>query len=400
MLKYKFMAQYDFDEIIERENTDAFKLELRKFFFGTNEVLPLWVADMDFKAPPVVIKAIQDRAHHEIYGYTIRDSKFNGAIVNWLRSQHQWNIEEKWIKFIPGVLASLVIAINEFSEEEDQVIIQTPVYPPFHSIVKENKRQLIKNTLIESNGYYTIDFEQLEKQASNPKAKIFVFSNPHNPVGRAWSSDELRKIADICIKHDLLIVSDEIHSDLCLFDHKHLVLANLFPELRDRIITGMAPSKTFNIAGLSTAYAIIEDEILRNRFEKRLSAYQMYMGNLFGGVALTAAYNEGADWLKEMKKYLENNALFVKDFIQKNMPEVGYVLPEATYLLWLDFRKWNIEHAELKKAMIEIGRVGLNDGLSFGKEGEGFQRLNIGSPKAIIQEGMERILKVRNHFVK
>ncbi|MCW3785212.1 MalY/PatB family protein [Plebeiibacterium sediminum] len=394
------MAQYNFDEILERENTDAFKLELRKFFFGTDEVLPLWVADMDFKAPPAVINAIKERAQHEIYGYTIRDSKFTGAIQNWLSSQHQWNIEESWVKFIPGVLASLVIAINEFSEEEDRVIIQTPVYPPFHSIVKENNRELVQNRLIETDGYYTIDFELLEKQASNPKAKLFVFSNPHNPVGRAWNEEELKKIADICIKHDLLIVSDEIHSDLCLFDHKHIVLANLCPELKDRIITGMAPSKTFNIAGLSTAYAVIEDNKLRTRFDKRLSAYQMYMGNLFGGVALTAAYNEGAEWLSELKTYLEGNALLVKEFINKNMPEVGFVLPEATYLLWLDFRKWNIPHADLKKAMIEIGKVGLNDGLSFGVEGDGFQRLNIGSPKAVIQEGMERILKVRNHFIK
>ncbi len=394
------MSQYNFDEILERKNTDAFKLELRKFFFGTDEVLPLWVADMDFKAPPAVINAIQERAQHEIYGYTIRDNKFTGAIKTWLSSQHQWDIDEKCVKFIPGVLASLVIAINEFSEGGDQVIIQTPVYPPFHSIVKENNRELVQNRLIENDGYYTIDFELLEKQASNPKAKLFVFSNPHNPVGRAWNEEELKKIAEICVKHDLLIVSDEIHSDLCLFDHKHLVLANLCQELKDRIITGMAPSKTFNIAGLSTAYAVIEDHKLRTRFDKRLSAYQMYMGNLFGGVALTAAYNEGADWLCELKKYLEENALFVKEFINTNMPEVGFVLPEATYLLWLDFRKWNVPHTELKKAMIEIGKVGLNDGISFGTEGEGFQRLNIGSPKAIVEEGMERILKVRNHFVK
>ncbi len=394
------MPQYNFDEILERENTDAFKLELRQFFFGTNDVLPLWVADMDFKAPSAVINAIQERAQHEIYGYTIRDSKFTGAIKYWLESQHQWTIDESWIKFIPGVLASLVIAINEFSEVGDQVIIQTPVYPPFHSIVKENNRELVKNTLVEKEGYYTIDFDLLEKQASDPKAKIFVFSNPHNPVGRAWTKEELERIGEICIKHDLLIVSDEIHSDLCLFGHKHLVLANLIPELKNRIITGMAPSKTFNIAGLSTAYAVIEDDVLRSRFEKRLSAYQMHMGNLFGGVALTAAYNEGAEWLAELKKYLEKNALFVKDFIQANMPEVGFVLPEATYLLWLDFRKWNVKHSELKKAMIQIGKVGLNDGLSFGVEGEGFQRLNIGSPLAVIKEGMERILKVRNHFVK
>jgi cystathionine beta-lyase len=390
---------FNFDELIKREGTDAYKLELRELFFGTNDVLPLWVADMDFKAPQAVIKAIEDRAAHEIYGYTIRDSKFSGAIIHWLETQHQWSTKEEWIKFIPGVLAALVIAINEFTEEGDKVIIQTPVYPPFHSIVKDNNRELIQNVLIETNGYYTIDFDLLEEQASDPKTKLFFFSNPHNPVGRAWKYDELKRIAEICIKYNLMIVSDEIHNDLCLFGHKHLVLADLFPALGDRIITAMAPSKTFNIAGLSTAYAVISDPNIRLRFEKRLNASQMHMGNLFGGIALTAAYNSGAEWLLELKKYLEGNALLVQDFIHKEMPEVGFVLPEATYLLWLDFRKWDIPHAELKKTMIQIGKVGLNDGLSFGQEGAGFLRLNIGSPKAIIQEGMERILKVRNYFL-
>ncbi len=391
---------FDFDEIINREGTDAFKLELREVFFGKNDVLPLWVADMDFKAPPKVIEAIQERAAHNIYGYTIRDQKFNSSIKNWLTNQHDWNIEEEWIKFIPGVLPSIVIAINEFTNEGDKVIIQTPVYPPFYSIVNDNKRELLKNKLIETDGYYTIDFDLLEEQASDPDTKIFVFSNPHNPVGRAWNYEELKRIAEICIKHDLIIVSDEIHSDLCLFGNKHLVMANLFPELGDRLITGMAPSKTFNIAGLSTAYAVISDKKLRDRFNKRLIAYQMHMGNLFGGVALTAAYNHGAEWLDAMKKYLEQNALLVQDFIKQEMPEVGFVLPEATYLLWLDFRKWGISPIKLRKAMIEIGKVGLNDGLSFGADGAGFQRLNIGSPKVIIQEGLERILKVRNHLLK
>ncbi len=392
--------KFDFNEVIKREGTDAFKLELCKTFFGTNDVLPLWVADMDFKAPPAVIKALQERSSHEIYGYTIRDHKFTGAIANWLKKQHQWEVKDEWIKFIPGVLASLVIAINEFTNENDKVIIQTPVYPPFHSIVKENKRELVTNSLIETNGYYTIDFKQLEEQASDPLAKLIVLSNPHNPVGRAFKYEELKRIAEICIKYDLLIVSDEIHSDLCLFGHKHLVLASLFPELSSRIITAMAPSKTFNIAGLSTAYAIIEDDKIRARFEKRMSAYQMYMGNLFGGTALIAAYNEGEEWLIELKKYLEENTLMVKNFIQEKMPEVGFVLPEATYLLWLDFRKWKLSPLKLKEAMIKIGKIGMNDGVSFGKEGAGFQRLNVGSPKLVIQEGLERILKVRNEVYK
>lgn len=368
--------------------------------FGSKDVLPLWVADMDFKAPPAVIKAMQERASHEIYGYTIRDKKFTEAIMVWLESQHQWSIKEEWIEFSPGVLPSIMVAIHEFSEPGDKVIIQTPVYPPFYSIVSENGRELVKNSLVEKEGYYTMDFDLLEKQASDPQTKIFVFSNPHNPVGRAWKKEELRRIADICIKHDVLIVSDEIHSDLCLFGNQHWVMADLFPELSDRIITCMAPSKTFNVAGLSTAYAIITDQKLKARFHKRLWAMQLHMGNLFGGIALEAAYSEGAEWLTALKKYLEGNALMVRDFIQENMPEVGFVLPEATYLLWFDFRKWGLSPSKLKKAMVEMGKIAMNDGVSFGTEGAGFQRMNIGSPKVIIKDGLERILKVRNQVYK
>lgn len=391
---------YNFDEIIPREDTNAFKLAYREMYFGVDDVLPLWVADMDFKAPPAVYKAIQERALHEVYGYTIRNEEFSGAIVNWLNKHQQWDIKNEWIEFSPGVLPSIMVAIHEFSEAGDGVIIQTPVYPPFYSIVSENDRTLIKNTLIETDGYYTIDFDLLEKQASDPKTKIFVFSNPHNPVGRAWKYDELKRVVDICIKHDVLIVSDEIHSDLCLFGNKHLVMANLFPEIKDRIITCMAPSKTFNIAGLSTAYAIIADEKLKNRFHKRLWAMQLHMGNLFGGIALEAAYNHGEAWLIDLKKYLEENALMVEAFIRDNMPEIGFVLPEATYLLWFDFRKWGLAPSKLRKAMIEIGKVGMNDGVSFGAEGAGFQRMNIGSPKSMIKDGLERMLKVRNEVCK
>jgi len=390
----------NFDEIIDREGTNAFKLELRDLFFGSKDVLPLWVADMDFKAPEGVIQAMKVRSAHEIYGYTIRGAEFNNAIKNWLSTQHNWKVEADWIEFTPGVLPSIVVTLYEYTEPGDKVIIQTPVYPPFYSIVKENNRELLKNTLIETNGYYTIDFDLLEQQASDPKTKVFVFSNPHNPVGRAWKYEELERIKDICIKHDLIIVSDEIHSDLCLFGNEHLVLANLFPELSDRIVTGMAPSKTFNIAGLSTAYAIISDKKLKERFHKRLNALQMHMGNLFGGEALVAAYNHGAEWLVELKKYLETNALMVEEFIKNNMPEVGFVLPEATYLLWLDFRAWKLSPSKLRNGMIEIGKVGLNDGVSFGVEGAGFQRLNIGSPNSVIKDGLERILKVRNAVYK
>ncbi len=389
---------YNFDHIINREGTEAFKLEFRELVFGTNDVLPLWVADMDFAAPPEVVKALQERTQHDIFGYTVRQQSFMDAISNWLKNMHQWEIKHDWIEFTPGVLPAIVVTLHEYTKPGDKVIIQTPVYPPFYSIVKDNDRELLTNALVETDGYYTIDFEDLENLASDPKTKVLVLSNPHNPVGRAWTKEELGKMVDICSRNDVLIISDEIHSDLCLFGHRHFIMAKEFPHYAHKIITCMAPSKTFNIAGLSTAYAVITDAKLKEQFHHRLMALQLHMGNLFGGIALEAAYNNGMPWLNALKSYLEENAKLVDSYIKEHMPEVGFMLPEATYLLWLDFRKWNLSPADLKKAMIEIGKVGLNDGVSFGKEGAGFQRLNIASPKAIIQEGLERILKVRNEI--
>jgi len=391
---------HNFDRIINREGTDSYKLDLRDAYFGTNDVLPLWVADMDFAAPKEVQEALAQRVDHDIYGYTIRKDDFSNSITSWLSRMHSWQVGNETIEFTPGVLPAIVVAIHEFTNPEDKIIIQTPVYPPFYSIVTDNDRELLKNTLVETDGYYNIDFENLEELAQDPKTKMFVFSNPHNPVGRAWKRDELARIVKICSDNDVMIVSDEIHSDLCLFGNKHIVLANEFPDYAQQIITCMAPSKTFNIAGFSTAYAVITDKKVRTQFHKRLVGLQMHMGNLFGGVALEAAYNNGDAWLKEMKAYLEENILMVDAFIKEHMPEVGFVVPEATYLLWFNFKAWGLPQSKLKKAMIEIGKVGMNDGVSFGAEGKGYQRMNIASPKSMVEEGLNRILKVRNEVYK
>lgn len=387
--------KYDFDKFIPREGTHAYKLEFRKKNFGREDVLPLWVADMDFEAPREVADVIQQRAMHEIYGYTVRGPWFQKSIINWLQKRHNWQVQEGWIEYSPGVVPSLVIAIMAYTNPGDKVLIQTPVYPPFFSVVKDNGRQLVTNPLVELNGEYSIDFDLLDKQTSDPDLKLFIFSQPHNPVSRVWTQDELLKIADICLKNNVLIVSDEIHSDLMLFGNKHISLASLSDEIAQNTITCMAASKTFNVAGFSTSYIIAQNRKLMLEYRRVLMALHMYTGNIFGAIATEAAYNYGEPWLNELLPYLENNIRFVQEFVHENMPEVKITDPQATFLLWLDFRAWNMTQKELRSIIVDKAKVGLNDGASFGEDGVGFMRLNVGSPKSMIEEGLNRILEAK-----
>ena len=387
---------YNFDELIPREGTHSYKLEFRKKFFGREDILPLWVADMDIASPREVADIIQQRAAHEIYGYTVRGQWFQQAVIEWLKKRHNWNIQEGWIEYAPGVVPSLVIAIMAFTDPGDKVLIQTPVYPPFFSVVKDNSRELVTNPLIEKEGYYSIDFDLLDKQTSDPNLKLFIFSQPHNPVSRVWTKEELLKVAEICLKNNVLIVSDEIHSDLMLFGNKHIPLASLGDEIAQNTITCMAASKTFNIAGFSTSYIITPNRKLMLGFRRVLMALHLFTGNIFGAIATEAAYKYGESWLNELLLYLEGNVKLVQNFISSNMPEIKISDPQATFLLWLDFRNWQLSQPELKDLIINEARVGLNDGASFGEEGKGFMRLNVGSPKSMIEEGLVRILKARD----
>jgi len=382
---------YQFDTIIPREGTNAYKLELREKIFGRKDVLPLWVADMDFAAPPEVCDAIQKRAAHEIYGYTIRGDWFNNCVVSWLNRRHHWKTLPEWVEYGPGVVPQLVMSILAFTNPGDKVIIQTPVYPPFYSVVKENNRELVVNQLIEVDNYYSMDFDLLEMQAADPLVKMMIICQPHNPVGRLWCKDELLKLADICLKHNVLMVSDEIHSDLMLYGNHHLPLASLSKEIADQTITLMAPSKTFNIAGFSTSYAVISNRKLMLEYRKVLSAMHMFTGNIFGAMAMEAAYNHGEPWLNELLKYLEGNVEAVKAFLQTDMPQIKCSPIEATYLMWLDFRQLGLSQAELKDLIIHKAGVGLNDGTSFGITGEGFMRLNVGSPRSVVLQGLQLI---------
>lgn len=386
---------YDFDKIIQRSGTNAYKLDLRKKYFGTNDVIPLWVADMDFAAPPEVRDEIQKRAAHEVYGYTIRNEEFSGAVVDWCKYKHNWDIQPKWVEYSPGVVPALAFSILSFSKPGDGVIINTPVYPPFYSVIADNDRTIIKNPLLENDGRYTIDYELLEKQAADPSTSIFILCSPHNPVGRIWTKDELLKIHEICIKHNVLVLADEIHADLVLFGNIHTPFASLSEEAANNCVSFMAPSKTFNVAGFSTSYVIISNPGLMKKYKATQKRLQLHMGHVFGGIAVISAYNYGRDWLKELIDYLEGNILFVEDFLKQYITDVSFFRPEATYLLWLNFKKWNMSQEELKIFLVKKAKVGLNDGVSFGKEGEGYMRLNVASPRSILQKALEQIVEAR-----
>ncbi|MBN2166848.1 MAG: pyridoxal phosphate-dependent aminotransferase [Marinilabiliaceae bacterium] len=386
---------YNFDKFIPREGTHAYKLEFRKKVFGSDDVLPLWVADMDIETPREVADVIQQRSLHEIYGYTVRGSWFQQSIMDWQLRRHQWHVREEWIEYAPGVVPSLVIAIMAFTNPDDKVLIQTPVYPPFYSVVKDNNRELVTNPLVEENGKFFIDFDLFDKQTLDPKLKLFILCNPHNPISRVWTRDELLKIAGICIKNNVLIISDEIHSDLMLFDNKHIPIASLGDDIARNTITCMAASKTFNIAGFSTSYIITSNRKLMLEYRRVLMSLHLFTGNVFGAIATDAAYRYGESWLNALLQYLEVNVRYVQDFFNNYLPEVNVTDPQATFLLWLDFRKWDLLQPDLNNFMVDKAKVALNDGASFGENGKGFMRLNVGSPRLMIEDGLNRILRAR-----
>lgn len=385
----------NFDEIIDRRGTNSYKLELREKVFGKGNVIPLWVADMDFEPPCEVLEAIKHRATHPVMGYSIRTDSFEKSIAGWLMRWHNWSVEPSSIIFAPGVVPSLVVSILAFTQPGDEVVIQTPIYPPFYSVVNDNDRVLVNNRLNNVNGRYEIDFVLLEQQLSSVKCKMLLLCSPHNPVGRAWTKEELLRIGELCLKYNVLVVSDEIHADLVFFGNKHIPFASLSDEIAQITITTMAPSKTFNIAGLSSSFIQCNNKVLLHDLRKKINGLQIHMGNVFGNIALETAYNYGDEWLKQLHAYLEGNILFVIDFFAANMPEVRIWKPEATYLVWIDFTTWGFSQPELKDFLVNNAGVGLNDGTSFGDQGIGFMRMNVASSRVVLQTALQNILNAR-----
>ncbi len=381
---------YDFDKIIPRENTSCVKYDLRKEFFGTTSVLPLWVADMDFETPVFIREAVIKRAIHPIYGYTFRSDTFSRSIINWMQKRHGWEIKKEWVAFSPGVVPALNMAVMAFTSPGDKVIVQPPVYFPFFTAVKNHGRELVYNQLTEKNGRYEMDFQDLERKIDD-KTKLLLLCHPHNPVGRLWSRHELETLVEICARKNVLIVSDEIHSDLMLNGNVHIPLATLSRKAADISLTCIAPSKTFNLAGLATSALIIPNEAHRKVYEKILDDLHVGMGNLFGITTLEAAYDEGDEWLVQLLAYLDQNLQLLNDFFLTRIPRVKVVPAEATYLIWLDFRGLGLKGKELREFVIQNAGIGLNDGPSFGPGGDGFQRINIALPRKILIEALEKL---------
>ena len=383
------MKTYNFDELIDRTNTNCLKYDARNSFFGTANLLPLWVADMDFRTPDFIVEAIRKRAEHEIFGYTFRGEAYNQSIVNWLQRRHNWKIKPEWISFSPGVVAGLTLAIEALSKPGDGVIIQPPVYFPFFDSVKGTGRELIENPLRLENGRYYFDLEDL-KQKITSKTKLLLLSNPHNPGGMAWNKKELTELARICIENKVLIISDEIHSDLIFEGYRHTPLAGISDEIAQNCVICMSPSKTFNTAGLTTSYLVIPNKRHLVAYERVMRLPHLHMGNIFGTVALEAAYTQGDEWLAQLIKYLQENYSLLEQFFNENLPEVKVMRPEATYLIWLDFSALRLTDEKINQKLIDAG-VGLNRGVQFGKQGTGFMRINIGCPRSVLQEALFRM---------
>jgi cysteine-S-conjugate beta-lyase len=382
--------KYNFDEIIPRDNTNAIKYDYRQYVFGKDNVLPMWVADMEFKAPDFVAEAIKKRAEHEIYGYTLKPDSFYDSVMSWLKERHGWEIKKNCILTSPGVVAALAIAVLAYTKPGEKIIVQPPVYFPFFEVIEGNNRVVLNNPLIKKDGRLCMDFEHLNSIIDD-KTKMLFLCSPHNPGGSVWTKDELTELYSICEKRNIIIVSDEIHSDLVLPGNTHTPFASISKKAAKKTITTIAPSKTFNLAGLSTSVVIISDLSLRRLYNKVLSSMHLNFSNLFGIVALEAAFRNGHSWLSQLIEYLDGNLKFAEEYIQSNMPDISFVRPEATFLLWLDFTNTGLTGKKLEKFVVEKAKLGLNVGEKFGPGGEGHMRLNFGCPRSMLEQGLRQL---------
>ncbi len=382
--------KYDFDEVIDRRGTDCIKHDLLGPFFGSKDVLPVWVADMDFRVPDFIMDAIRKRLKHEVLGYTYRSEGFFQSVVDWVKRRHNWTIDREWVTFSPGVVSAITASVLANTEPGDKVIVQPPVYFPFFESVRGVKRRLVENPLKLENGRYFFDLDDLESKIDS-KARMMLLCSPHNPGGMVWKRQELEALSKICDKHGIMMVSDEIHADLLFEGQVHTPYAMVSESAAQNSIVCMAPSKTFNVAGLSSSVVIIPNPEIRKKFDKLMQTLHISMGNIPGTVALEAAYTHGDEWLSQMMKYVQGNYDFLEDYFAKNLPLVNVMKPEATFLVWLDFRAYGMKDKQLNKFIVEHARTGLNNGGRFGTGGDGFMRINIGCPRSILAEALDRL---------
>lgn len=383
--------KFDFDKVIQRKGTNSLKYDFAKEYGKPEGILPLWVADMDFQTAPPVLERLEQVVRHGIFGYTDGKEDYVQAVKHWYRRNFEWEIQGDWIVKMPGVVAALAMAVRAFTKEGESVLIQRPVYHPFSSVVEANHRKLVNNPLRLADGCYEIDFDDFEKKIVDHQVKLFILCSPHNPVGRVWKEWELRRIGEICLKHKVLVASDEIHSDFVWQGLRHRVFASLSQAYRDITITCTAPSKTFNLAGLQAANVIIANQQLRERFRQESWSAGYSELNAMGLAACQAAYEEGGEWLEELKEYIWGNYLFLKEYLETRMPQITPGVLEGTYLAWLDFRKLGLGEEKLEELIAGRARVWFNAGTVFGPEGEGFERVNIACPRPVLKEALERL---------
>ena len=383
-----------FDTIVERRNTDCLKYDAAIRRGYPPDILPLWVADMDFPTAIPVLEALEKRVEHGIFGYTEADpERFYQVLKQWFAERHRWQIQKDWLLQTPGVVFALAMAVKAFTDPGDTVLIQQPVYYPFSEVILDNGRRRVSNDLVLKDGRYEIDFADFEEKIITYKVKLFMLCSPHNPVGRVWTREELKKIAEICGKHQVLVVADEIHEDFVWSGHQHIPYASLGEDVASHSVICTSPSKTFNLAGLQVSNIFIPDFTLRRRFKHEINAAGYSQLNTLGLAACEAAYRDGAPWLEELKQYLRDNIRFTREFLLKNLPQVKLVEPEGTYLLWLDFRGLGLTGARLERLIVEQAGLWLDSGAIFGHAGEGFQRINIACPRAVLAEALERIVR-------
>jgi len=384
---------FNFDEYIDRSNTHSEKWDGVSHIFKKPNLLPLWVADMDFLAPLPIRKALIKRAKHGIYGYTFFPTEYYTAVINWFKRHHNWDIKKNWITYTPGVIPGINLTIQLFSKSRDKIIIQNPAYPPFFSAVKNNDRRRLLNPLKLSNKYYEIDFEDLEVKAKTPSTRILILCNPHNPTGRVWTKKDLIHLGEICLQNNILVLSDEIHCDLIYPKYKHIPFASISDEFAQNSITCTSPSKTFNLPGLKVSNIIIPNQKLRNIFRQSCQSIGITQANCFGSIALEVAYNNCENWLAEAILYIQKNFDFLKAYLEENLPELEIIEPEGTYFAWIDFRKLGFDPNQLSTIMREKAKVALFEGYLFGKGGKGFNRINLACPRSILERALNQITK-------
>jgi cystathionine beta-lyase len=383
---------WNFDEAINREGSHCIKYDLREEIFGRIDVIPMWVADMDFRTPDFIVSRLRERMNHEIYGYTFRQPEYFTSIIEWVNVHHNWLIEKDWICFTPGIVPALNLCTLSFTRPGDSIIVQPPVYFPFFGAVENHGRKLVYNQLAENNGRWTMDLDSLVSSIDET-TKMIIICNPHNPVGRAWSFEELENLASICLKKNILIVSDEIHCDLVLPGFNHTPLAKISKEVEEITVTCIAPSKTFNLAGLATSSLIIPNSVFRKYFNKKIDSLHIGNGNIFGIEASIAAYSEGHQWLGELIEYISVNVDLVNSYCRELIPEIIPCRTEATYMIWLDCRKFGMNSKDLQEFFIRRAGVGMNEGSTFGPGGEGFMRMNIATTRQTVITALEQIEK-------